>query len=82
MTIDFYRLLFATVMDATEDKLALYSGTEERKGMHMVSVVLDKFTDGMSVKNVTMMLKPYFPNSTSPWFGWRVCIFIHFDIIP
>lgn len=67
------KLLFGTVTSGDADMLGLYTGQMEgKKGLHMVSVLLDQFASGTTAKGLEDMLTPYISTNESRWLGWRL----------
>ncbi|KAL8590338.1 hypothetical protein ACOMHN_006454 [Nucella lapillus] len=65
------KLLFGTVTSGDADTLALYSGMKEKKGLHMVSVMMDQFDAQTSAKELEEQLMPYISTNETRWLGWR-----------
>lgn len=66
------KLLFGTVTSADADKVALYTGGEGKKGLHMVSVLLDQLTPSISAEQLQQKLEPYIATNATRWLGWRL----------
>lgn len=66
------RLVFTSINEDSIDQLDMLFGTDERKGFHFVSVVLDKLDSSMTANGVTKMLQPYVNASSNRWLGWQV----------
>ncbi|XP_076441951.1 amino acid transporter heavy chain SLC3A1-like [Babylonia areolata] len=66
------KLLVGTVRGADSDKLWLYNGGTGRRGLHVVSVVLDDLDRHISARDLQARLEPYVNSSTTHWIGWRL----------
>lgn len=66
------KLVFTSINEDSIDQLDMLFGTDERKGFHFVSVVLDKLDSSMTANGVTKMLQPYVNASSNRWLGWQL----------
>ncbi|PVD26607.1 hypothetical protein C0Q70_14284 [Pomacea canaliculata] len=70
--VAFLPLVFTSINEDSIDQLDMLFGTDERKGFHFVSVVLDKLDSSKTANGVTKMLQPYVNASSNRWLGWQL----------
>ncbi|XP_076463436.1 amino acid transporter heavy chain SLC3A1-like [Babylonia areolata] len=66
------KLLFGTVTSGNPEVVGLYKGGDGKKGLHVVSVVLNQLTRDITATNLENALVPFISTNDTRWLAWRL----------
>lgn len=66
------KMLFGTVYDASTDQIRGYYGGGERRGLHIVNVLLTAIDRNSDGDQLVAALEPFVNISNTNWLGWKL----------